>query len=107
MRYPIRSVIFKPFLRLGLTDEDWGISIIGAVAVFFLLMLLDLQTAVPVPFISGIVTLAILAGGFRFIGDGKPSRWLEHQLESFGRSKTKGSPINQTYESTWIHSEDN
>ncbi len=106
MRYPIRSVIFKPFLRLGLTDEDWGISIIGAVAVFFILMLLDFQTAIPVPFISGIVMLAILAASFRYIRDGKPNRWLEHQLESFGRSKTKGTPVNQTYQSAWIRSED-
>lgn len=104
MRYPIRSVIFKPFLRLGITDEDWGLSIIFAVAVFFVLMLLDFKTSLPLPLIGGILTLAALVAVFRFIRDGKPNRWLEHQLETFGRSKTKAAVNNDHYRQTWLKS---
>lgn len=102
MKYPIRSLLFLPLLRFGLKDEDWAVTILLTIIVAFVFMLFDVNTSIPLPLIGPLLAFAISVGIMRYLRNGKPPNWLQHNLQALMQGKTSKPPQIGTYQETWI-----
>lgn len=99
--YPIRASIYKTLLRMGLTNEDWGIAIAISTAIYVVLMVLDVSIPfvpwIPLPILAAIGTLVLLTAGLWHMRNRKPPNWLQHKLKLMAEGDTITGVNNQTF----------
>jgi hypothetical protein len=105
-RYPIRSLLFLPLLRMGLKDEDWAIVLLASIVLLVILSVFEFNTAVPVPLVGAFVAFAAMVGVMRYLRDGKPPNWLQHNLQYLSRKALKPTAPG-TYQEIWLKGENN
>jgi hypothetical protein len=87
---PIRSQLYLPILRFGITDEDWGFvilaGVIGYAAPFaFRLEILHL----PVELIGWLITMGLSVLALNLIRRKSRPGWLKHIIQSRLRGTTR------------------
>ena len=97
---PVRSQIFLPLLRFGITDEDWGAVILSGVLGYCLPFALDLQFGgLPLELPSAVLSAG---GGALFLSwlrrRSRPG-WLRHKARAAlgGQAERRLLPVDDAY----------
>ncbi len=80
---PIRSQIYLPVLRFGITDEDWGFVIAAAIAGYAIPFLLGLKIGnVPLEIVGWIVSSGLTIFILNIIRRKNRPAWLRHVIQA-------------------------
>lgn len=80
---PIRSQIYLPVLRFGITDEDWGFVIVAAVAGYTVPFLLGMKVGnVPLEIVGWIVAAGLTILALNIIRRKSRPAWLRHVIQA-------------------------
>lgn len=80
---PIRSQIYLPVLRFGITDEDWGFVIVAAVAGYGLPFLLGMKIGgVPLEMVGWVVAAGLTILVLNVIRRKSRPAWLRHVIQA-------------------------
>jgi hypothetical protein len=79
----MRSQIYLPVLRFGLTDEDWGVVILASVAGYAIPFMFGMKLAgIPLEMVGWLVAMLISVGALNILRRKSRSCWLKHTLQS-------------------------
>jgi len=80
---PIRSQIYLPVLRFGITDEDWGFVIVAAVAGYAVPFLLGMKVGnVPLEILGWVVAAGLTILALNIIRRKSRPAWLRHVIQA-------------------------
>jgi len=80
---PVRSQIYLPVLRFGITDEDWGITIIAGVLGYAAPLLLGLEYAgIPLELIGWLITMCSSVITLNIIRRKSRPAWVRHVIQA-------------------------
>ena len=84
---PVRSQIYLPVLRFGLTDEDWGIVIAAGILGYAVPFLFGMKIGnVPLELVGWIVTVGLSIFILNILRRNNRPGWLRHALQARMRS---------------------
>jgi hypothetical protein len=84
---PIRSQIYLPVLRFGITDEDWGFVIVAAVAGYGIPFLFGMKIgSVPLEMVGWVVAAGLTILVLNIVRRKSRPAWLRHVI----RAKLQG-----------------
>jgi hypothetical protein len=92
---PIRSQLYLPILRFGITDEDWGFVILASVIGYAAPFALGLEVYhIPAELIGWVVMMGASVLALNLIRRKSRPGWLKHTLRSglLGRVKRRWLP---------------
>lgn len=92
---PIRSQLYLPVLRFGITDEDWGFVILASVAGYAIPFLLGWKIfRVPAELIGWLVMMGISVLLLNLMRRKNRAGWLKHSWQAWrcGRLSRRWSP---------------
>jgi hypothetical protein len=92
---PIRSQLYLPILRFGITDEDWGFVILASVIGYAAPFALGLEVYhIPAELIGWVVMMGASVLALNLIRRKSRPGWLKHTLRSglAGRVKHRWLP---------------
>jgi len=76
---PVRSQIYLPVLRFGITDEDWGVVIVAGILGYAIPFLFEMKIgAVPLEIIGWVVALGLCIFILNVIRRHSRPAWLRH-----------------------------
>ena len=96
---PMRSQIYLPVLRFGITDEDWGLVILASVLGYAIPFLFGLRAGgVPLEMIGWLVAMALSIVTLNLLRRKSRPLWLKHALRAklqgrTNRRRLPGDPI--------------
>ncbi|MGE0128991.1 MAG: hypothetical protein AB7U82_13005 [Blastocatellales bacterium] len=80
---PVRSQIYLPVLRFGITDEDWGFVIIAAVLGYAVPFLLGMNAwNVPLEIVGWVITMGLTILSLNIIRRKSRPAWLRHVIQA-------------------------
>lgn len=100
---PIRSQIYLPVLRFGITDEDWGVVILTSILGYAVPFLLGLKiNNVPLELVGWLVMMGLSIGMLNLLRRKNRPAWLQHlwQARRMGRVSRRRLPGGRV--SNWL-----
>lgn len=100
---PMRSQIYLPVLRFGITDEDWGLVILASVLGYAIPFLFGLKVAgIPLEMIGWLVMMALSIVALNVIRRKNRQYWMKYILQArlqgwVSRRRLPGDPVR-----TWL-----
>ena len=86
---PIRSQLYLPILRFGITDEDWGFVILAGVIGYAAPFAIRLEVFhLPVELIGWLITMGLSVMTLNVIRRKSRPGWLKHTIQSRLRGTT-------------------
>jgi hypothetical protein len=80
---PVRSQIYLPVLRFGITDEDWGFVILASILGYAIPFLLDLKFYnVPLELVGWAFTMGVSILVLNLIRRKSRPGWLKHVIQA-------------------------
>lgn len=80
---PIRPNIYRPIERWGVVSTDWKFVLAGSLAGYLIPFFLGLKIGrVPVWLFSWIISTLISYSFFRWVRQGRPPFWIQHQVRA-------------------------
>lgn len=80
---PMRSQIYLPVLRFGITDEDWGLVILASVLGYAIPFLFGLKVGgVPLEMFGWLVMMALSIVTLNILRRKSRPSWLKHALQA-------------------------
>ena len=80
---PIRSQIYLPVLRFGITDEDWGFVIVAAILGYAVPFLFGMKIGnVPLEIVGWIVATGLTIFILNIIRRKSRPAWLRHVIQA-------------------------
>jgi len=80
---PIRSQIYLPVLRFGITDEDWGFVIVAAILGYAVPFLFGMKIGnVPLEIVGWIVSTGLTIFILNIIRRKSRPAWLRHVIQA-------------------------
>ena len=80
---PVRSQIYLPVLRFGITDEDWGFVIVAAILGYAIPFLFGMKIGnVPLEMVSWIITMGLTILTLNIIRRRSRLAWLRHVIQA-------------------------
>jgi hypothetical protein len=80
---PIRSQLYLPVLRFGITDEDWGVVILASSAGYAIPFLLGWKIyAIPAELIGWLLLMGLSVLTLNLIRRKSRPGWLKHTLQA-------------------------
>lgn len=92
---PIRSQLYLPILRFGITDEDWGFVILAGVFGYAAPFALGLKFFhLPAELIGWLITMGLSVLALNIVRRKSRPGWLKHTIQSRlrGRSNRRWLP---------------
>lgn len=100
---PVRSQIYLPVLRFGITDEDWGFVIVAAILGYAIPFLFGLKVgSVPLEIIGWIVTMGLTILALNIIRRKSRPAWLRHVIQSKLLGAVRRRRLPGETSSTWL-----
>jgi hypothetical protein len=96
---PIRSQIYLPVLRFGITDEDWGFVIVAAILGYAIPFLFEMKIGnVPLEIVGWIVAAGLTIFILNIIRRKSRPAWLRHVIQAklqgaVSRKRLPGNPM--------------
>ena len=85
---PIRSQLYLPVLRFGITDEDWGFVILASVAGYTIPFLLGWKILnIPAELIGWLVMMGISVLLLNLMRRKNRAGWLKHSWQAWQRGR--------------------
>lgn len=104
---PIRSQIYLPVLRFGITDEDWGFVIAAAVAGYAVPFLLGLKIGnVPLEIVGWIVAAGLTILALNIIRRKSRPAWLRHVIQAKLQGRVSWRRLPGDTARAWLKSEE-
>jgi hypothetical protein len=80
---PVRSQIYLPVLRFGITDEDWGLVIIASVLGYTIPLLFGLKYAgIPLELVGWLITMCSSVITLNIIRRKSRPAWIRHLIQA-------------------------
>lgn len=80
---PIRSQIYLPVLRFGITDEDWGFVIVAAILGYAIPFLFGMKIgSVPLEIVGWVVVAGVTIFFLNIIRRKSRPAWLRHIIRA-------------------------
>jgi hypothetical protein len=80
---PVRSQIYLPVLRFGITDEDWGLVIVASILGYAIPLLLGLKIAgIPMELLGWLVTMSQSVIALNVVRRNSRPAWLWHVIQA-------------------------
>lgn len=104
---PIRSQIYLPVLRFGITDEDWGFVIIAAILGYAVPFLFGMKIGnVPLEIVGWIVTTGLTILILNIIRRKSRPAWLRHVIQARLQGEMSRRRLPGDAACTWLKSEE-
>jgi hypothetical protein len=79
----MRSQIYLPVLRFGLTDEDWGVVILASVAGYAIPFIFGMKiSGIPLEMVGWLVAMLVSVGALNILRRKSRPCWLKHTLRA-------------------------
>jgi hypothetical protein len=79
----MRSQIYLPALRFGITDEDWGVVILASVAGYAIPFMFGMKLAgIPLEMVGWLAMMLLSAGALNVLRRKSRPGWLKHTLQA-------------------------
>jgi hypothetical protein len=97
----MRSQIYLPVLRFGITDEDWGVVILASVAGYAIPFMFGMKLAgIPLEMVGWLATMLISVGALNVLRRKSRPYWLKHNLQArlqgrLNRRRLPGDAVTQ------------
>lgn len=103
---PIRSQIYLPVLRFGITDEDWGIVMLASVLGYGVPFFFNIKIyQLPVELLGWLITMGVSILLLNLIRRKQRPSWLKHTLRWYLRQRVQRRWLPDEYHATWIHTD--
>lgn len=80
----MRSQIYLPVLRFGLTDEDWGIVIVAAITGYAIPFMFGMKIAnLPLELVGWLVTMGASVFILNLLRRKSRPDWLKHTMQAW------------------------
>lgn len=80
---PVRSQIYLPVLRFGITDEDWGVVILASILGYAVPFLLGWKiNNIPLELVGWLVVMGLSIGVLNLMRRKNRPAWLRHVLQA-------------------------
>lgn len=100
---PIRSQIYLPVLRFGITDEDWAWVIVAAVAGYAAPFLLGLKlSAIPLEMIGWVMAAGVTILALNLLRRQNRPAWLRHTLQAALQGRVRRRRLPQDAAVPWL-----
>ena len=91
---PVRSQIYLPVLRFGITDEDWGVVVLASILGYAVPFLLGWKiNNIPLELVGWLVVMGLSIGVLNLLRRKNRAAWLRHVLQA----KLKGCVIRRRF----------
>ena len=85
---PVRSQIYLPVLRFGITDQDWAYVLLAGSLGYSIPFLLGLQLyGIPLELWVGIIAIIFSVAWLNVIRVGRRPQWLKHRIQGMLRGE--------------------
>lgn len=100
---PIRSQLYLPILRFGITDEDWGFVILASLAGYGVPFILRIEVFhVPVELIGWLVMMGASILTFNLLRRKSRPGWIKYTLRSGLRGRVSRSWLPAEHQPDWL-----
>ncbi len=100
---PVRSQIYLPVLRFGITDEDWGVVILASILGYAVPFLLGWKiNNVPLELVGWLVVMGLSIGVLNLMRRKNRSAWLRHVLQAKLQGSVQRRRFHQEPAAAWI-----
>lgn len=104
---PIRSQIYLPVLRFGITDEDWGFVIVAAILGYAVPFLFGMKIgSIPLEIVSWIVTTGLTILILNIIRRKSRPAWLRHVIQARLQGAVRRRRLPGDTASDWLKPEE-
>jgi hypothetical protein len=80
---PVRSQIYLPVLRFGITDEDWGFVIVASLLGYTVPLLFGLKYAgIPLELVGWLITMCSSVVTLNIIRRKSRPAWVRHLIQA-------------------------
>jgi hypothetical protein len=101
---PIRSQLYLPVLRFGITDEDWGLVILASITGYAVPFVLGMEiNHIPVELIGWVVMMGASILTLTIIRKKNRSGWLKHTMQSRLRGKRSRRYFPNEASADWLN----
>jgi hypothetical protein len=100
---PIRSQIYLPVLRFGITDEDWGFVILASIAGYAVPFLLGWKyKQVPLELVGWLVLMGSSILALNLLRRHNRPAWLKHVLQAALAGRVQRRWLPREYSPAWL-----
>ena len=105
---PIRSQIYLPVLRFGITDEDWGIVLLASVVGYAVPFFLNLRVYhLPLELLGWLITMGVSILILNLIRRKQRPSWLRHTFQWYLRKRTQRRWSPHEFHPDWLRTNPN
>lgn len=100
---PIRSQLYLPILRFGITDEDWGVVVLASIAGYAVPFALGLELyRLPMELVGWLVMMGLSVLSLNLIRRKSRPGWLRHSLQARLRGSVARRWLPLEAKSDWL-----
>jgi hypothetical protein len=100
---PVRSQIYLPVLRFGITDEDWGFVILASILGYAAPFLLGLKLYnIPLELVGWVFTMGVSILALNLIRRKSRPGWLKHTIQAATRGRVCRRRLPGEVAGSWI-----
>lgn len=105
---PIRSQIYLPILRFGITDEDWGFVLLASVLGYAVPFLLNVRIYhLPAELLGWLITMGLSILILNLLRRRNRPGWLKHTMQWRIRGSVRRRWVPDEFHSAWLLSKQN
>ena len=107
MQYrPIRSQIYLPVLRFGITDEDWGIVLLASMLGYAVPFFLNIRVYhLPMELLGWLITMGVSILILNLIRRKQRPSWLKHTFQWYLRKRVQRRWLPDEFHPDWLRSQ--
>lgn len=103
---PIRSQIYLPVLRFGITDEDWGLVLLAGVLGYAVPFFLNLRVyQLPVELLGWLICMGISILILNLVRRKQRPSWLQHTGQWYLRKRVQRRWRPDEFHSDWVRTQ--
>ena len=100
---PIRSQIYLPVLRFGITDEDWGIVLLASMLGYAVPFFLNIRVYhLPMELLGWLITMGVSILILNLIRRKQRPSWLKHTFQWYLRKRVQRRWLPDEFHPDWL-----
>ena len=104
---PIRSQIYLPVLRFGITDEDWGIVLLASMLGYAVPFFLNIRVYhLPMELLGWLITMGVSILTLNLIRRKQRPSWLKHTFQWYLRKRVQRRWLPDEFHPDWLRTQE-